>query len=230
MFETVNETQDSLIRAAEEAIRRVGLDELSLRDVTSSAGANLAAVNYHFGGKTGLLYALLERRLAPVHRERLRRLAELLERTNRQPTLEPIVAALVDPLFDVLAELGDLAPTLMELALRLMTQRERPPRVDSSTSLVGMLRRFDEAIGLALPELPADERWRRVVYVTSLLFHVVMLEPFMRELDGNFALGSDLERVRASLRQFAVAGLSAPPPPAPKRKAAARKTSQRRKS
>ena len=223
-------TADDLIRATEDTIRRGGLDDLNLRQVTALAGANLAAVNYHFGGKAGLLYAVLERRLTPVHVERLRRLAKILERGgDAPPPVEDVVAALIDPLFDVLAELGDLAATMMELALRLLAHPpERPRRPSSEVTLIGTLRRFDDALGRALPDLEPRERWRRLIFATALLFQVFMLEPFMRELDGDFALQHELDAVRESMKRFAVAGLSAPWPAARRTKRGSPKGGKRR--
>jgi AcrR family transcriptional regulator len=209
----VGDTAEGLVRAAEDAIRRMGLEDLRLREITSSAGANLAAVNYHFGGKTGLLYAVLERRLTPVHTERLRRLAELVERAgDRPPPVEGIVAALIDPLFDSLSELGDLAPMMAELALRLLAHPPERARRGGGVTLAGVLRQFDRALGRALPALDARERWRRLIFVTALLFHVVLLEPLMRELDDNFALGNEIETARESMKRFAVGGLTAQHP------------------
>jgi Tetracyclin repressor-like, C-terminal domain len=89
-------------------------------------------------------------------------------------------------------------------------RRRRAPGGD--VSLAGMLRQFDKALGRALPELDPKERWRRLMFVTALLFQVSMLEPFMRELDEDFALGPQLETVRESMKRFAVAGLLAPAP------------------
>lgn len=219
----MSETADELIRATEDALRRGGVDELSLRDITSAAGANVAAVNYHFGGKTGLLYAVVERRLTPLHTERLRRLSLVLD---GQPSLEQIVDALIDPLFDVLAEMGDLAPTMMELALRLVShppERVRRANAPGALTLVGVLRQFDKALGRALPTLDPRERWRRLTFVTGLLFQAAMIEPFLRELDSDFSFGDELETVRDSMKRFALGGLSAAPPAPQRRRTRPRK-------
>jgi len=219
--------RDKLIHAAEATIQRVGLDDLNLRDITHAAGANLAAVNYHFGGKSGLLFAVLDRRLTPVHAERLRRLSAVLANAGDEPPpLDDVMAALIDPLFETLSELGDLAPTMMELALRLLTKsRDRLRVPEGDTSLIGMLRHFDRAIARALPELDPAERWRRLMFVTGLLFQIALLDPFMRELNADLTLGRDLGALRESMKQFAVAGLRAPLP----RAAARRRGTSRRK-
>lgn len=223
----MNETAEELLRATEDTLRRRGVDDLNLREITGLAGANVAAVNYHFGGKTGLLYAVVERRLTPLHTERLRRLSELLDAAGEEPpSLEKIVDALIDPLFDVLAEMGDLAPTLMELALRLLSHPpERARRTDASRALTlaSVLRQFDRAIGRALPALDARERWQRLTFVTGLLFQAAMIEPFLRELDSDFSFGDELVAVRDSMKRFALGGLTAAPPSPKRRRASSRR-------
>ncbi len=46
-------TRDRILEAAERVFADKGLDGSSVRDITTAANANLAAVNYHFGSKQG---------------------------------------------------------------------------------------------------------------------------------------------------------------------------------
>ncbi len=54
------ETRERILSTTENFLVQNGLD-LSIRAVTEEAGANVAAVNYHFGSKEGLIEAVLER-------------------------------------------------------------------------------------------------------------------------------------------------------------------------
>ena len=53
------DTKDVILDAAEVLFAEYGYDATSLRDLTQEAGVNLAAVNYHFGGKEQLAAAVL---------------------------------------------------------------------------------------------------------------------------------------------------------------------------
>ena len=63
-------TREDLLDAAERLFALHGVNGTSLRAVTREAGANVAAVHYHFGSKEELLREVFARRLGPVNRRR----------------------------------------------------------------------------------------------------------------------------------------------------------------
>ncbi len=56
-----SETVERILDAAEQLFAEKGFAETSLRLITSKAGVNLAAVNYHFGSKKALIQAVFSR-------------------------------------------------------------------------------------------------------------------------------------------------------------------------
>ena len=54
------DTREQLIQAALEVFGRLGFEGASTREIAKAAGANLAAIVYHFGGKEGLHIAVAE--------------------------------------------------------------------------------------------------------------------------------------------------------------------------
>ena len=60
------DTKSRILDAAEELFISGGFDSLSMRQITSAAGVNLAAVNYHFGSKDALIQSVLARKLDPL--------------------------------------------------------------------------------------------------------------------------------------------------------------------
>ena len=54
------ETRERLLHAATRLFAETGFGKVTVRDICERANANVAAVNYHFGGKTGLYEQVLE--------------------------------------------------------------------------------------------------------------------------------------------------------------------------
>src|SRR5471032_2191938 len=65
------DTKTRLLDAAESLFIDAGYEGMSMRLITARADANLAAVNYHFGGKDALIHAMLTRRLDGLNQNRL---------------------------------------------------------------------------------------------------------------------------------------------------------------
>lgn len=63
------ETRAKLLQAAGEVFAEHGFHSATVRDICHRAGANIAAVNYHFGGKESLYRALLEYSFAEAQRK-----------------------------------------------------------------------------------------------------------------------------------------------------------------
>ncbi|MGE9271406.1 MAG: TetR family transcriptional regulator, partial [Verrucomicrobiales bacterium] len=92
------ETRQRLLDSAQILFAERGFDRVSVRDITDMADANVAAVNYHFRSREGLVEELLERYINPVNEERLERLDKLERRFGAKPApLEEILDAFVRP-------------------------------------------------------------------------------------------------------------------------------------
>ena len=59
------DTQDRILDAAEQLFVERGYSATSLRAIANEAEVNLAATNYHFGTKEGLLAAVIHRHMHP---------------------------------------------------------------------------------------------------------------------------------------------------------------------
>jgi len=66
----VLDTRDRLLDASEGLFASRGYAATSVRDITTEAGCNLAAINYHFGSKHNLYREVFRRRLATTRRAR----------------------------------------------------------------------------------------------------------------------------------------------------------------
>ena len=91
-------TRDRIFLAAERLFALKGFAEVSVRDITTEAAVNLAAVNYHFGSKEALIEAVSSYRLARVNLRRMERLAAIEARGV--PSLRDLVEVMVLPMVE----------------------------------------------------------------------------------------------------------------------------------
>lgn len=128
------DVKTDLVRAAEDLIAERGVDAVSLREITAAAGAtNASAVQYHFGGRSGLLRAIRQRHGASVETERHR----LLDRFEQAESgdLRMLAAAFVEPLAAQLGAEG--GPGYLQLLAHDANRpdlRFDPEAVDSADS------------------------------------------------------------------------------------------------
>jgi AcrR family transcriptional regulator len=156
-----NRTRDSILDAAERLFAQQGFGAVSLRAITSAAGANVAAINYHFATKERLFEAVFERRIRPLNRARLELLQACHERHGGRPPIEEVVRAFVEPYVRLVDEHGAAGAVVQQFLGRLFI--EPGPEIQHY-----LLREFDAiwsafstSLRAALPGL--DERsiyWR----------------------------------------------------------------------
>jgi AcrR family transcriptional regulator len=92
-----SDVPSALIRAAEQLFAERGSESVSLREITAAAGAtNASAVQYHFGGRGGLLRAVLAKHEVAIEKRR----HELLDAYEALPApdVRTLAGALVRPL------------------------------------------------------------------------------------------------------------------------------------
>ncbi|MGQ4425372.1 TetR/AcrR family transcriptional regulator [Streptomyces violaceoruber] len=93
------DTRTQLLDAAEHLFAEHGYRGTSIRAITRLAGANLAAVGYHFGSKAELMAAVARRVIEPINAAQCAGLDTLLARTPN-PSVSELVEAFAGPLFD----------------------------------------------------------------------------------------------------------------------------------
>lgn len=89
-------TRDRVLHAALKLFADRGYGATSIRDITETASVNVAAVNYHFGGKEKLYVELIRERVAVCRAERREALARA---TAATADLETILRAYVRGFF-----------------------------------------------------------------------------------------------------------------------------------
>jgi AcrR family transcriptional regulator len=120
---TTATTGERLIDAAEVLFAAHGIDAVSLREINRAAGArNASALQYHFGGRDGLLRAVLAKHHHAVEARRHAMLDAC--DADGDPDLRAMAGALVRPSAAMLAD-GNGGPAYLQILADLMN-RPRP--------------------------------------------------------------------------------------------------------
>jgi len=152
-------TRKKLLRAAEELFAREGFDRVTLRQIARASGqGNVAAVQYHFGSKQGLLEAIVDRHQDEVEKRRGALLAAR-EAQGRGEMLEEMVGVLIEPLIEKLGSPSG------RCYLRIQAQTLSASEMRSATRTVV------ERIGRSLGRDMADPQRNRFAII--LLFHAL---------------------------------------------------------
>jgi AcrR family transcriptional regulator len=195
----MTDTKTKILDAAEKLFGIKGFDATSLRDITTEADVNLAAVNYHFQSKESLIEAVIMRGAAPVNHKRI----AMLEAAGPNPTIEQLIEAFIGPVLE--QDFEPMAP----LMARVLASPEIMKRVFKQ-HMDTLTRRFAECVAKALPELsPAEVMWR-LHFTAGAMAHTVTRAPVLRDLFGGVLDFKDRKLLIARLVRFAAAGFRAP--------------------
>ena len=188
-------TKDRILDSAETLFGLNGFDATSLRDITTHASVNLAAINYHFQSKESLIAAVIGRRIEPVNRRRV----EMLAAWGQNPTVEQIVEAFIRPVLEL--QLGPIMP-LVGRVLAEPSVREHLFR--SHLSAVAHL--FREALSKALPEMSiVDVLWRQQ-FVVGTMTHLLCWGPSLPSFTDGLCTLEDRDVVIQQAVNFLAAG------------------------
>ena len=190
-------TRERILDAAEELFAGNGLDATSLREITQSANANLASVNYYFRSKDELILAVYARRIEPINAERMR----LLKALEADAPVEEVLAAFLVPLVEGLPK--------KQLISRMYFERSDLLAVLFDTHFRKPLDSFLKALAARLPDVPHPVLALRLQLVMGSMVHAMTRPQLLSKMH---ATTGDFQGLLDQLIAFAAAGLRAEVP------------------
>jgi AcrR family transcriptional regulator len=204
------DTRESLLDAAESLFSEHGIQAASLRAITQQAGANLAAVHYHFGSKEGLVRAVFSRRLKPLNEERLRLLDAVPPEGNPDRGVEQVLHAFLAPLLRAAREETEGARSFGRLMGRAFSEPSEEIRAMVSEEFAETVRRFLATLARLLPYLPEQELMWRFHFAAGAMAHTVSCGYLLEKYSGGRCRPSNSDEALDYLVSFLAAGLRAP--------------------
>jgi AcrR family transcriptional regulator len=149
---TVEERRQVILDAAEALFAEQGIAGTSVRSILAAAGANVAAVHYHFGSKEKLVEEVFRRRADKIAKERVSSLKRALSDPDETWRLERIIRAFLESGFTG-GDTPEGAARFARLRARISTEDSDLARRLLSESFDASSRQFVAAFAAALPQL-----------------------------------------------------------------------------
>lgn len=211
------DTRERILDAAERLFMAHGYEGTSMRQITSEAGVNLAAVNYHFGSKESLMQEVFRRRLDWLNDERMRVLNEMEREAGGNP-LKP--SQIVDGFFGTLLRMADDEErggvTFLRLLGRTLTDPSEFIRTFLAHEYNSVMDRYKEALFKALPDVSkAEIVWRFHFMLGATSYAIAGTDALRLVTDWQIEEADSvdrLDRLVPRLMSFLLGGLRAPLP------------------
>lgn len=148
----VEERRQAILDVAEALFAENGIAATSVRSILATAGANVAAVHYHFGSKEKLVEEVFRRRAEKIANERVRGLKRALADPDKTWRLERIVRAFLESGFTG-GDTPEGAARFARLRARISTEDTELARRLLAECFDASSRQFIAAIATVLPDL-----------------------------------------------------------------------------
>jgi AcrR family transcriptional regulator len=197
-------TKERILHAAEDLFAQHGFAGTSLRQVTSRADVNIAAVNYHFGSKENLVHEVFKHRMDEMSEKRLASLSAAVEKDPAD--MEAILLAFIQPALAL--TLDRHGASFVRVLARAYAEKNDGLRNFLSENYGQVLREFAKAIARCLPDLSKEELYWRMDFVAGALTYAMADFGLIKRQPG-VSEKSHCEKAAQHLIKFAQAGLKA---------------------
>lgn len=204
---------DDLLTTTETLLVERGYHGLSIRDIAQAAGVNLGSVYYYSRSKEDLIRLAIERRIAPINSERVRRFRaiEAAPPSDVGEALRSVLYAFIEPALTVVGAENE------EEAARARAVHTRIHR-DAAVEIVKMVYElYGEAGAMLLrlarrftPHLTDEAYHWRIMCVLGTARFATVREPWVVSMAHGLFAGDDAGEGARQLVTMLHAGLMAP--------------------
>lgn len=202
------DTQTRLLEAAHSLFAEQGFAATSTREITAVADANLAAVNYHFGSKEGLLLAVLHHTIGPINEERMDGIAAAEARHADSPVpLDEVLRIFLGPVLREFA--ADCAMGRGCLISRMHLEPHSGVAQAMAEVMEPIIFRFVGAVQRVLPHLTPASIIQRATFLFGAMIYTLDAGPAkIQHLLGADYVAPTADELLDSLVRFGTAGMS----------------------
>ena len=201
------ETHERILDAAQKLFANKGLEATSVRDITTEADCNVAAVNYHFGGKEKLYVESFRAMLGPLRDQRMAMMEELMQR-DPVPALEEYLAGFAEGFLEPLVD-ESLGRQFMLFVSREISDQKLPAGLFLGEFIMPLVARAVSSLDRVGVPLTQEQSFYCIFSIIGQLLHAVKGHHMSDQLQLTGAAPFDLSGFIDHFVRFSAAGIRA---------------------
>ncbi|MHC4112881.1 MAG: TetR/AcrR family transcriptional regulator [Planctomycetota bacterium] len=198
--------QDRLLDAAEQLFSEHGFDGASVRDIAATAGCNIAAVNYYFGGKDKLYTEVWRRQLVQMRDARLKAIEQVMSENGGKPSLENLLKSFANAFIGPFVD-ESRSRWLMKLMAREMVDQHVHVNVFVDEVIKPTMSAMGGALMKICPGLEKSKIPLLIVFLAGQLIHVVHVKAMYEQTEMVEMPAFDLNEAVDNIVKFSAAGI-----------------------
>jgi AcrR family transcriptional regulator len=206
-LEISDKVRQKILDASEELFCQKGFDGTTIRDITTSAECNLAAVNYHFQNKEHLYQATFSRHLAELRETYIAAVNNVMSQPKENVTLENLLRSFSTAMVELL-----IGKSKSQRFITLMTREMLDPHMPANIFYDQMMHPVQmvmhDAIRRVCPKITDKQLMFSMVSLVGQLIHVVRFTEFV-ERGGIQNATYDINELVEHTVNFSAAGIRA---------------------
>lgn len=202
-------TKEKILNTAEKLFSAQGFNNTSLRQITSSAEVNLAAVNYHFGSKKELIKAVMSRYMNELSPRLSTSLFNVCQTEN--VNLHDVFSAFVAPLISLNDFRENGTTTFLLLLGHGYSDSQGFLRWFLTTRYPEVIENFITAVTKAYPTLSKEEMfWRLHFTMGTIVFTMSSSRALIDIAKSDYQKSVTVTELIEKLIPYISAGVAAP--------------------
>jgi AcrR family transcriptional regulator len=202
------EIREKILESAEILFSEKGFSETTVREITAMAGCNLAAINYHFGGKDNLYYQVMQKHLNVLREVRIAGINKVMQEKKDKVTLEELLqafsVAFLEPFVD-----RNKSQRLMKLMIHEILDPRLPKKVFADEMAIPILTALGNAMKKIYPQLNDRVILLSTISLAGQLMHVLHFKELITADEEIAAMAPGLDEVIEHIVKFSAAGIRA---------------------
>jgi len=201
-------SRDRLLDTAEELFAEKGFNSTSIREITAKSHSNIAAVNYHFGGKENLYSEVFRRRLIALRDIRLARIEKVMSQPMQKPTLKDLIQAFANAFIEPLIDHSS-GRRFMKLMINEMSDPRLPKKMFADEIAGPTLNALGKGIAMVCPGLEQKKIMLSILSIIGQLLQAIHINEMFNLSDFIGATAPTLPEMVDHIVDFSVAGIQA---------------------